>query len=100
MNSFKTYSKAERIKDIKEAASLGLPVKMEYMTLLGYNPIEAIASDWLETKLGLSVAKFMHPLVSSHTQAAGSDTGGAPTKDDGNLSDSGAETKDKEKNKK
>ena len=48
----------------------------------------------------MSVAKFMHPLVSSHTQAAGSDTGGAPTKDDGNLSDSGAETKDKEKNKK
>jgi hypothetical protein len=42
----------------------------------------------------------MHPLVSSHTQAAGSDTGGAPTKDDGSLTDSGAETKDKEKNKK
>ena len=95
-----TYTKEERINAIKEAASLGLPVKQEYMTLLGYSPLETIASDWLESKLGFSVTKFMHPLVSSHTQAAGSDTGGAPTKDDGNLSDSGAETKDKEKNKK
>lgn len=95
-----TYTKEERINQIEKAASLGLPVKQEYMMLLGYDPIEMIASDWLETKLGLSVTKFMHPLVSSHTQAAGSDTGGAPTKDDGSLTDSGAETKDKEKNKK
>jgi hypothetical protein len=95
-----TYTKEERINQIKDAASLGLPVKQEYMTLLGYDPLETLASDWLETKLGMAVDKFMHPLISSHTQAAGSETGGAPTKDDGDLSDSGAETKDKEKNKK
>lgn len=95
-----TYTKEERINQIKDAASLGLPVKQEYMTLLGYDPLETVASDWLETKLGMAVDKFIHPLVSSHTQAVGSDTGGAPTKDDGDLSDSGAETKDKEKNKK
>lgn len=94
------YTKEERINQIEKAASLGLPVKQEYMMLLGYDPIETIASDWLETKLGFSVTKFIHPLVSSHTQTAGSDTGGAPTKDDGSLTDSGAETKDKEKNKK
>ena len=95
-----TYTKEDRIKDIKEAASFGLPVKMEYMTLLGYNPLEAMASDWLETKLGLSVDKFVHPLVSSHTQAAGSDTGGRPESNETDLSDSGAETKDQEKNQK
>ena len=93
-----TYTKDDRIAQIKDAASLGLPVKQEYMTLLGYDPLETIASDWLETKLGLSVDKFIHPLVSSHTQSGDSDTGGAPTKDDGDLSDEGAETKDKEKN--
>ena len=93
-----TYTKDDRIAQVKDAASLGLPVKQEYMTLLGYDPIEALASDWLETKLGLSIDKFMHPLVSSHTQSGGSNTGGAPTKDDGDLSDEGAETKDKEKN--
>ena len=95
-----TYDKQERINTVKEAASLGLPVKQEYMTLLGYDPLESLASDWLETKLGLAVSKFMHPLVSSHTQSGDSDTGGAPTKKDGDLSDSGAETRDKEKNKK
>lgn len=93
------YTKDDRITQVKEAASLGLPVKQEYMTLLGYDPLETIASDWLETKLGMSIDKFIHPLVSSHTQSGSSDTGGAPTKDDGDLSDSGAETKDKEKNK-
>ena len=95
-----TYTKEERINQVEKAASLGLPVKQEYMTLLGYDPLEAMASDWLETKLGLAVTKFIHPLVSSHTQAVGSDTGGAPTKDDGELTDAGSETKDKEKNKK
>lgn len=95
-----TYTKEDRINQVKDAASLGMPVKQEYMTLLGYDPIEALASDWLETKLGLAVDKFVHPLVSSHTQGSGSDTGGAPTKDDGSLTDEGAETKDKEKNKK
>ena len=95
-----TYTKDERISQIKDAASLGLPVKQEYMTLLGYDPLEAIASDWIETKLGMSVTRFINPLKSSHTQGAGSDTGGAPTKDDGSLTDEGAETKDKEKNKK
>lgn len=94
------YTKDDRIAQVKDAASLGLPVKQEYMTLLGYDPLEAIASDWLETKLGMSVDRFIHPLVSSHTQSGNSDTGGAPTKDDGKLTDEGAETKDKEKNAK
>ena len=95
-----TYTKEERINQVEKAASFGLPVKQEYMMLLGYDPLEALASDWIETKLGLSVTKFIHPLVSSHTQAADSDADGAPTKDDGELTDEGSETKDKEKNKK
>lgn len=92
------YTKDDRIAQVKDAASLGLPVKQEYMTLLGYDPLETIASDWLETKLGMSVNKFIHPLVSSHTQSGGSDTGGAPKKTDGELTDEGEETKEQEKN--
>ena len=53
---------------------------------------------WLETKLGMSIDKFIHPLVSSHTQSGGSDTGGAPEKKDGDLTDEGEETKEQEKN--
>lgn len=93
-----TYTKDDRIAQVKDAASLGLPVKQEYMTLLGYDPLETIASDWLETKLGMSIDKFIHPLVSSHTQSGGSDTGGAPEKKDGDLTDEGEETKEQEKN--
>ena len=91
------YSKDERITQVEKAASLGLPVKMEYMILLGYDPLESMANDWLETKLGLSVSKFVHPLVSSHTQTSG-DTGGAPKKDDKDLSDEGERTRDLGKN--
>lgn len=94
------YTKDDRISQIEKAASLGLPVKQEYMTLLGYDPLEAISADWMETKLGLSTTRFIHPLVSSHTQSGNSDTGGAPEKDDGSLTDEGAETKDQEKNAK
>lgn len=89
------YTKDDRIAQVKEAASLGLPVKQEYMTLLGYDPLETLSSDWLETKLGMSVDKFVHPLVSSHTQSGTSDTGGAPTKGDGELTDDGEASRDK-----
>ena len=90
-----TYDKKERIDTVKEAASLGLPVKQEYMTLLGYDPLEAVAFDWLETKLGLAINKFMHPLISSHTQNGSSSTGGAPTKKSGDLTDDGEASRDK-----
>lgn len=95
-----TYTKEDRIKTLKDASALGLPVKMEYLTLLGYDPLESMASDWLENKLGLAVDKFIHPLVSSYTQSGDSDTGGAPTKDDGELTDEGESTKDSGKNDK
>jgi hypothetical protein len=94
------YTRDDRIAQIEKAANAGLPVKQEYMALLGYNPLEAISADWLETKLGLSVTRFVNPLVSSHTQSGSpSNDGGAPQKDDGELTDEGAKTKDKEKNK-
>lgn len=90
-----TYTKEDRISQVQKAAEMGLPVKMELMSLLGYDPLESMASDWLETKLGLSVDKFIHPLVSSHTQSSTSDTGGAPEKDDSELTDDGEASRDK-----
>lgn len=93
------FTKEDRIKRVKEAASSGLPVKMEWMSLMGYDPLESMASDWLETKLGLATTKWVNPVKTSYTQSGNSSTGGAPEKDDGDLTDEGAETKDKEKNK-
>ena len=92
-----TYSKEERINQVEKAASAGMPVKLEYMTLLGYDPLESMASDWLETKLGLAIDKFVHPLVSSHTQSGNSETGGAPTAEESGkkLTDDGEASRDK-----
>ena len=93
------FTKEDRIKQVKEAASSGLPVKMEWMSLMGYDPLEAMASDWLETKLGLATTKWVNPVKTSYTQSGSDGTSGAPKKDDGDLTDEGAATKDKEKNK-
>ena len=90
-----TYSRDDRIAQVEKAANAGMPVKLEYMTLLGYSPLESIASDWLENKLGLAVDKFIHPLVSSHTQSANSGQAGAPKKKAGELTDDGDASRDK-----
>lgn len=91
------YTKDDRISQIEKAANAGMPVKMEYMSLLGYDPLESMASDWMESKLGLAVNAFIHPLVSSHTQSGSSDTGGAPTAEESgkNLTDDGEASRDK-----
>ena len=92
-----TYTRDDRIAQVEKAANAGMAVKLEYMTLLGYDPLESMASDWLETKLGLAVDKFIHPLVSSHTQSSASDTGGAPTAEESgkSLTDDGEASRDK-----
>lgn len=92
-----TYTRDDRIAQVEKAANAGMPVKLEYMTLLGYDPLESMASDWLETKLGLAVDKFIHPLVSSYTQSSTSDTGGAPTAEESgkSLTDDGENSRDK-----
>ena len=94
------YTKSERIAELQKACEFGLPFKLELAMMLGQDPLENYAMGWLEDKMGLAVTRWTHPLISSHTATIGSDTGGAPTKDDRDLSDEGAETKDKEKNAK
>ena len=93
------YTKEDRIKHLQTACEYGLPFKLELAMMLGQDPLENYAMDWLENQLGLAKTRWVSPLVSSHT-ASGSpaSNGGAPTKDDGDLSDEGAATKDQEKN--
>ena len=92
------YTKEDRIKQLQSACEYSLPFKLELAMLLGQDPLENYAMDWLETKLGLGKTRWISPLVSSHTVGNGSLEGGAPTKDDGELSDEGANTKEQEKN--
>ena len=94
------YTKSDRIAELQKACEFGLPFKLELAMMLGQGPLENYAMGWLEDQMGLAVTKWIHPLKSSHTATDTSDTGGAPTKDDGDLSDEGADTRDKEKNAK
>ena len=71
-----------------------MPVKLEWATLMGYDPLEAMSSDWLETKLGLAATKWINPVRTSYTQSA-TDAAGAPTKDDGDLTDDGEASRQK-----
>ena len=94
------YTKSDRIAELQKACEFGLPFKLELAMMLGQDPLENYAMGWLEDNMGLAITRWTHPLVSSHTAPAGSNTGGAPTKDDGDLSDEGAATRDQEKNAK
>lgn len=89
------YTKADRIAELQKACEFGLPFKLELAMMLGQDPLENYAMGWLEDQMGLAVTRWTHPLVSSHTASAGSSDGGAPTKDDGDLSDDGEASRDK-----
>ena len=90
------YTKEDRIKQLQTACEYGLPFKLELAMLLGQDPLENYAMDWLETKLGLSKTRWVSPLVSSHTAGASTNGGdGAPVKDDGDLTDEGEASRDK-----
>ena len=89
------YTKSDRIAELQKACEFGLPFKLELAMMLGQDPLENYAMGWLEDKMGLAVTRWTHPLVSSHTAPANSSDGGAPTKDDGDLTDEGEASRDK-----
>lgn len=93
------YNKSEKITEIKDAASLGLPVKMQYAALLGISPLEAYSMAHLENNILKLQDNWMYPLQSSYTQANDGESGGQE-KDVTNLTDEGDKTRDSEKNKK
>ena len=91
------YTKDDKIKAMKEAATLGIPVKMQYASLLGLSPLDVFSMAYLENDI-LGLHEKWIPLQNSYTQGA-ADITGAPEKDDGELSDEGEKTKDQDKNK-
>ena len=81
------YNKSEKIKELKEAATLGIPgAATKYSSLLGISPLDSYSFNVLEHKI-LKIQENWVPLSTSYTQTNTSDTGGAPAKDDGELSE-------------
>lgn len=89
------FSQEEYIKTRKDAAALGVPVKIELATSLGYTPYEVMQNTSLEEALGLE--QRWKPLNSSYTSSA-SNENGAPEKDLDDLTEEGIKTKEGNKN--
>ena len=98
MSDVTPYTKQEKITQLKEAASLGLPVKMQYLSLMGISPMDGYALSYLENNILKLQDNWQFPLQSSYVQTSEQDSGGQE-KDAGELSDEGEKTKEKEKNK-
>ena len=92
------YTKAEKITQLKDAASLGLPVKTAYLSLMGISPLDGYCLSYLENNILKLQENWMYPLQSSYTQTADGESGGQ-TKDVTELTDEGDKTRDQEKNK-
>jgi hypothetical protein len=93
------YFMDDEIEKMTKLAGLGLPVKTELAAMVGANPQKSFGMDFLERQLlKLGTERWTNPLVSSNTQSGINADAGAPTKEDGELSDEGEATRDKNKN--
>lgn len=93
------YTKDDFKKSLYQDFQFGLPLKLTLNTFNGFSERQTLAMNFLEIDcLGLN-EKFIPP-QSANTQSGSSDTGGAPTKDSGELTDDGESSRDKRDNKK
>ena len=90
-----SFNQDDVIKRYKEAATLGVPCKIAYATALGMSPMSVNNMAVLENKI-FNISENWKPLSSSYTQT--DKTAGVDEKDDGDLDDSGTETKESDGN--
>ena len=87
------YFVEDRINLLLKVGQYGVPVKSELASLVGLNPARCRSMEYVEDKLGLSKETWIHPLVSSNVQGRIDDDN--HTKDAGDLTDEGENTRDK-----
>ena len=76
-------------------AQNGMPQKLDTASSFGKSPYEFFND--LELEEGVfNLTELMKPLQTSHTQSADDNNGGAPTKDDGELTESGQKSRERE----
>lgn len=90
------FNRGSYLSDLQSQASLGLPVKLEWATAKGMTPLEVQGAMILENDILKLHEKFI-PLTSSYQQSANSEVG-APTVDDGELTEEGLASRDGNKN--
>lgn len=95
------YFMDDEIEKYTKLAGLGLPVKTELASMIRANPQKSFGMDFLERQLlKLGTDRWNNPLVSSNTQSSQVGSGGRPESEEGDLTDEGVATRDKEKNDK
>ena len=86
-----TYNQKEVIENVMKGAQVGESTSiLSLPAAMGFTPAESYGSDILVKELDL-VNKW-NPVKSSHTQS-GKNKGGAPKKDDDQLSEAGVQTR-------
>lgn len=91
---FTYFSQQEYVTSMKDAATTGVPVAMDYATALGSTPYEVMCSTFMENALGIKDGLWK-PLQTSYTQSGDA---GAPEKPVDALTDEGVATRDGKKN--
>jgi len=92
------YNQKEYLDNLIKTSTYGVPVKMAILAVFGYTPSDVYGMTVLEDVLDLT-SKWK-PLQSSNTQSSDVNSeGGAPVKDDDELSDSGSKTRDNDNRK-
>ena len=93
------YFVEDKIKTLKEAGQYGVPVKLQYASLLNVTPMKERGMAFIENMLGLGTTAWNNPLISSNVQSGNLENGdgsnGAPTKDSTDISGDGVATRDK-----
>ena len=94
------YFMDDEIDKMTKLATNGIPVKTKLAAMAGIDPQAQYGYDFLERQLlGLGTQRWTNPLVSSAVQSGSSNLeGGAPKKEDGDLTDEGEATRDGGKN--
>ena len=88
------YNHEDYVNERKESATLG-GAKGDYMVSLGVDPLVMMNKLMFEKDV-LKIQDYMDPLQTSYTQS--DNQGGAPTKDEGDLSPEGVSTRESGKN--
>ena len=97
------YFVSDRIDQLLKAAQYGLPVKLELSALINANPVKERGMSFMENALGLTVASWNKPLVSSNIQSGLTENGDGSegrAKSEEPLTDEGEATRDGNKNDK
>lgn len=95
------FNSDEVINRLSKAATLGMPVKLQYASSLGLSPSDTLGLTYLEEEvLGLSVNSWKTPLVSSNVQTSTKEEEGRPTNESKgkSLQESGEQTKENDEN--